>query len=136
MYLNQNTALTFGSGDHGAYLQVSLPLPVFSDVGRDPAMHIRRRDNACQNLYSIPHLMTAGSAKLLVQTCEGESGRPGKVLNEHHNHLNHKPALTVSPGDYGAHLTKSQSGVRIHPSTFLAFVKKVHTEIHGRTETF
>ena len=64
-------------GSPAAASTATPPQPVFSDMNTDPAGQIRRWDNACQDLYSILHLMTAGSAKLLMQTYEGESGGPG-----------------------------------------------------------
>ena len=69
-----------GALRHGALAAASTatpPLTVFSVVYTDPPGQIRRRENACENLYSILHLTTAGSAKLLVQTYKGEAGGPG-----------------------------------------------------------
>ena len=63
-------------GSTAAASTAAPPLPVFSDMNTDPAGQIRRWGNACHNLYSVLHLVTAGSTKLLVQTYEGESG-PG-----------------------------------------------------------
>lgn len=51
-------------------------LPVFCDVDTDPAGHIRRRKNACQNIGSILHILMPVSAKLTVQTYEGKSEGP------------------------------------------------------------
>ena len=66
-----------GPGALAAASTATPPLPVFSVVDTDPAGQIRRWENACKNLYGILHLMTAGSAKLLVQTYRGEAGGPG-----------------------------------------------------------
>ena len=59
---------------------VTQPPPLFSDTSTGSTKinrQVRRRKNGWQNLYILLHLMTAGSAKLLGRTHEGESGGPG-----------------------------------------------------------